>query len=274
MKIAIYGDSYGSCYLSNIRGDEVDRGKAWVEILAERYQVVNFSVPGSSVFYSYDLFLQHNQNFDYNIFLVTEPNRTTLPDEYEFPLTRHITPGAVLGFSRSVQPIARTLMTAIDSYYSLIHNQTAADTFHNLMLDSINRINQNTIIIPCFNDSVPGEFYSLNRISHNERTDSVVLTTLWDNNYYFWTLIQDGDMRWAYNDYRKCHLIEENHIILADLISDAIHNKQRKVDLNFNHFKKMSKDPEYYNMYIDLNQVNVERRLTGELHNLYNKLKK
>lgn len=272
MKIAIYGDSYGNFCLKNVQGDSNDRGKAWVEILSEKYQVVNFCVPSSSLFYSYNLFLQHNQNFDYNIFLVTEPNRITLPDEYEFPLSKHINFSATTGFKRSDNPIANNLMTAVESYYSLIHNQSAVDTFHNLMLDSISRINQNTIVIPCFNGSIPGEFYSLNRISHYEGTDSVVLTTLWDNNYRFWTPIESENSRWAYNDYRKCHLIEENNIILADLISNAIDNKQCKVDLNFNQFKKMSKDIEYYHMYIDLNQIWCERAMTGEMYNLYNKL--
>ena len=35
MKIAIYGDSFGDFSLENIPGDDLDRGKAWVELFAE-----------------------------------------------------------------------------------------------------------------------------------------------------------------------------------------------------------------------------------------------
>lgn len=272
MKIAIYGDSYGNCFLTNFKGDEVDRGKAWVEILADRHQVKNFSVAGSSLFYSYDLFLQHNQNFDYNIFLVTEPNRITLPDEYEFPLSKHAGISTINGFKRTNNIKNNNIITMVESYYSLIHNQKVTDTFHNLMLDNIHRINQNTLIIPCFNDSVPGEYYTLNSISGYEWSDSVILKTLRNNKFFNWAPIEEGNTRWTYNEYKKCHLTEENNIILADLISNAIDNRQYKIDLNLDQFKKMSKDIEYYYMYIDLNQVYSERRLNGELYSLYNKL--
>ena len=41
MKIAIYGDSFGNTVLENIEDDNIDRGLAWVELLAKKYEVVN-----------------------------------------------------------------------------------------------------------------------------------------------------------------------------------------------------------------------------------------
>ena len=102
MKIAIYGDSFGNSMIeTSIESKDQDtRGKAWVELLADNYDVTNFCYPGSSLFYSYQLFLKNNQKFDYNIFLVTEPNRITLPDEFDIlPMSKHINLSFVHAFN-------------------------------------------------------------------------------------------------------------------------------------------------------------------------------
>jgi len=272
MKIAVYGDSYGMHYLNNLKDDVLDRGKSWIELLEEKYQVTNFCVNGSSFFYSYKLFLENNQNFDYNILLVTEPNRITLPDEYELPLSKHVTPGTLSGFGRSENVITNTLISSINSYYNIIHNREAVYISHNLMLENIIRLNKKTIIIPCFKTSTTDKSYSLNCISAYELQDSEFLRKLKYKSYHPWTAIKDENTKWTYNDYRKCHLNEENNKILFNLIYDAINNNKQRINLDLKQFVKASKDIEYYHLYIDLNQVHHERRLNGELHNLYNKL--
>jgi len=161
MKIAIYGDSFGNSMIDDLveRIDRDTRGKAWVELLADEYDVTNFAQTGSSLFYSYKLFLENNQKFDCNIFLVTDPNRITLPNEFDIPpLTKHINLGLLKyledTYSNS-NPRLSHIVSALKSYYAIVHNFHAVDIFHNLMLENINRINKNTIIIPCFNHSIP-----------------------------------------------------------------------------------------------------------------------
>ena len=184
MKIAIYGDSFGNSLIEPLKEyKECDtRGKAWVELFQDDYEVTNFSYPGSSLFYSYKLFLENNQKFDYNIFLVTEPNRITLPDEFDIrPLSKHINLGIIHSlnhkYSSKVTNDSRLdiIISALQSYYAIVHNEHAINIFHNLMLENINRINQNTIIIPCFNQSMPNTQVSLNSISSYEFKESKVI---------------------------------------------------------------------------------------------------
>jgi len=286
MKIAIYGDSFGSSMIDSLL-EEKDcdtRGNAWVEHLSEIHEVTNYSYPGSSLFYNYKLFLENNQNFDYNIFLITEPNRITLPDnpilitdDNKPGLTKHINLGIVDSFDRFLNSDNDThnlnlIISALKSYYSFIHNQEAVDTFHNLMIDNIKKINRNTITIPCFTFSIPNTEISLNCISNYELSNFEIVEFLREKEYFLWTPIEDVTGKWTYSDYRKCHLNEENHKKLFDLINDAIINKQQTINLDLNQFVKASKDVEYYYFYVDLNQLWFERRLNGELHNLYNKL--
>ena len=280
MKIAIYGDSFGNSMINDTveRIDRNTRGKAWVELLADDYDVTNFAHTGSSLFYSYKLFLENNQKFDYNIFLVTESNRITLPDEFDIPpLTKHINLSFVDSLKHTYSSNATSdsrltyIISALESYYAIVHNDHAVDIFHNLMLENINRINQNTIIIPCFNDSIPNTEVSLNSISGYEFYDSKVMYYLKEKNYCNFTPIEDENGKWTYNDYRKCHLNEENNKILFNLINDAIINKQQTININLKQFVKASKDIEYYYYLIRLSDGH-QTGLNGELHNLYSKL--
>lgn len=284
MKIAIYGDSFGSSMIeSSVERKDCDtRGKAWVELLADNYNVTNFSYPGSSLFYSYQLFLEYNQKFNYNIFLITSQDRITLPDDFDVkPIYKHINLKLVQYFRNqflnqgSKDSNLDLIIFALESYYKIIHNEQAVDIYHNLMIENINRINQNTIIIPCFNHSIPNTPFSLNLISEYEFSDSKVMKTLTHNKCFDWTIIEDENGKWTFNDYRKCHLNEENNKILFNLIEKAIINKQQTINLDLNQFSKMSKDIEFYHYLIRLDKpwsyLN-ESRLNGELHNLYNKL--
>jgi len=286
MKIAIYGDSFGNSMIeTSIESKDQDtRGKAWVELLADNYDVTNFCYPGSSLFYSYQLFLKNNQKFDYNIFLVTEPNRITLPDEFDIlPMSKHINLSFVHAFNHRFSSKTTNdsrldpIISAIESYYSFIHNEHAINIFHNLMIENINRINQNTIIIPCFNQSIPDAQVSLNSICAYEFKESKVMEILTDNDCRNWKIFNDENGKWTYSDYRKCHLNEENNKKLFEIIVDAIINKQQTINLDLNQFSIATKDIEYYHYLIKLDKqwdkaYSNETRLNGELHNLYNKL--
>jgi len=103
MKIAVYGDSFGNLYSNNIPGDNLDRGKSWVDVLEKKYLITNYSKSASSLFYSYDLFLTHNKDYDYNIFLVTEPNRLTLNNVDDNSFLKHVNAGILDFFKKSVE---------------------------------------------------------------------------------------------------------------------------------------------------------------------------
>jgi hypothetical protein len=66
MKIAIYGDSYGSMVPSN---STLNPKMPWFELLTHYYDVTNYSKGGSSLYYSYKMFLENKHKHDKNIIL-------------------------------------------------------------------------------------------------------------------------------------------------------------------------------------------------------------
>lgn len=273
MKIAVYGDSFACCNLINIPGDNLDRGKSWVEVLEEKYTITNFSKTASSLFYSYDLFLKNNKDFDYNIFLVTEPNRLTLNNVDDDSVLKHINVSVLDFFKKSTELDNNAnylkIINGIEMYYTYIHNQKQTDICHSLLVDNITKINPNTLIVPCFENSTPGKSLykkSLSYISDNEIFTG--LMALKDKGYERWKLIDD---KWSFSDYRKCHLSEENNKILADNIINSINNKETLLDININDYQKITKDFEFYFMKRTLGYNGIkESRFNGELDNLFN----
>ena len=270
MKIAIYGDSFGDFSLENIPGDDLDRGKAWVELFAENHEVTNFSASGSSLFYSYDLFCKHNKEFDYNIFLVTESNRITINSPYE-RLT-HININSINFYrNTNLNPEEKKIIDAIENYYSIVHNQDYVNTCHRLMVDSLITINPNTIIIPVFGESLMGSY--LNSLIFLSDWELCHITGKLNNkNYIQWKLI--GDTGWSFVDYKKCHLTEENNKILYDKLIECINNKfTGLLNISINDFKQSHKDFEFYFrkvFYTDTGAIYT--RFNGELRNLCNTL--
>lgn len=280
MKIAVYGDSFGNSMLENLDNDNVDRGLAWVELLEQKYEVVNFAESGSSLIYSYDLFLKNNKDFDYNIFLVTEPNRITLPSHANVFDIKHVNFSALSTFRENrfrkdvnEQKIIDNITQAIWGYYSYIHDNNYSDIIHKLMVDNILNINKNTLLIPCFHNSKVDNADPIIKIAHFEMSKSNIHNVLSSNNIKLCKIIEDGQLKWFYNDYRKCHITEENNKILFDYIDNAIINNQNKLNLNINDFKYATKDYEFYffKSIINDNALPTVSRLNGELHSLYNK---
>lgn len=66
MKIAIYGDSYACmCPTDTKLNDQLP----WFKLLNDHADITNYSVGGSSLHYSYKMFLEHKNKYDKNIVL-------------------------------------------------------------------------------------------------------------------------------------------------------------------------------------------------------------
>jgi hypothetical protein len=157
----------------------------------------------------------------------------------------------------------KKIVDGLLGYYSYIHNQKYTDTCHALMVNSIISINQNSLIIPCFPTSIPGNT-SLVEITDYELLDQVLY--LKDKGYRPWKLI---DNKWTFADYRKCHLTEENNKILFNIIINRINdNINGIVNINVNDFQVSQKDIELYFRKIVFNNGVNDSRFNGELQNL------
>lgn len=280
MKIAIYGDSFGNTELKNIQGDNISRGFAWVELLAKKYDVVNFSESGSSLMYSYELFLKNNKDFDYNIFLVTSENRITVPPHsYLGNWFKHINFSSIELYKNNKydpDPIKQIQITdtinAIEGYYKFLYNDTHVHITHKLIIDSISNINKNTLIIPCFKTEFINSL-SLNDITCHEFSKSNTHYKI-HSKYVNFPIVNDENGKWTCGDYRKCHLSEENNLILFDYIDNAIINNQTLLNLNINDFTPILKDYEFYFYMIKFkdNSLPSVKRFNGELNNFVSTL--
>lgn len=76
MKIAIYGDSYACMYPKDTTlNDQLP----WFKFLNDYAVVTNYSVGGSSLYYSYETFLENKNKYDKNIVLGSFPGRSYAP---------------------------------------------------------------------------------------------------------------------------------------------------------------------------------------------------
>lgn len=158
MKLGIYGDSYADCPAAN--------NTSWVNVLAgllsrnnDNVKVFNHARGGSSVYFSYKKFLAtHHQN-DLNIFLVTEPNR--YPGKFkpsfisqEFYITSTLNVEHLESdFDSKLTQDEKEFLNNLRSWFK-VNPESYTNDMSDIMIGNIERLNPNTIIYPCFIDSL------------------------------------------------------------------------------------------------------------------------
>jgi hypothetical protein len=232
MKIGIFGDSYGDENLTQAKCI------GWPTILSNRgYTIANFSKSGSSFYYSYKLYERHHKEFDKNIFLVTHPSRIHV-NSFNVEQFKHVNPATLTEFisiaSKNKDKYNLKILQAVISYYQLIHNYEYAVDAQNALLSQI--LNHNTIVIPCFSDSI-----------------KMTETSLFDwfekeNRFLKYNKLIEVTTKQGLKieDSRVCHLTEENNVVLANLIEDAIKTDKVKLDLSIDQVVKPIKGINYY----------------------------
>ena len=209
MKIGIFGDSYGD--------DSWPENKtyaSWIDHLRKDYTVENFSISGSSLYYIKLKFDVTFQNFDKIIFLVTNPGRYYINLDVKSEVIKHCTSGP-----RLERHLKDSRLSQYDKKKLKIFREFSIHVqdwdreyyFHNLMIQDIKNKKNNTILIPCFNKSMPTINQSLFTISSSE-------------NY---KIPKDGI------DYRVCHLNEQNNFFLYLNVKNSLLNNLTTVNLKF-----------------------------------------
>jgi hypothetical protein len=222
MKIGIFGDSYGDPNWLGQRAVQEDTNLkknkpyfGWYDYLGNDFQVENFSMSCSSLYYSKTLFDQTYSNYDKILFLVTEPGRYYFHNHdtdnlylKHFAgmnrLERHINDS-----KRSREDIKK--LKIFRDYIINVRNWDLEIYFHNLMVDDIKNKRTDVLIVPCFLNSMPGATKSLHCISLSENLKR-----------------QFDDI-----DYRICHMNEKNNFQFYQNIRDALVNNLKEVNLNF-----------------------------------------
>lgn len=215
MKIGIFGDSFGD-------DSEKPVGyTSWIDILKQQHDVKNFSQGGCSVWFLYQNILKNYDQFDKIIFLVTEPQRITIPAHSPI-MWKHMT----ISFSENLKNkpheswYSEKHIKGIDvlyNYYTQIHDFDMHEKFAELMLKDLQANYKNIIYYPCFHHS-PYTF------------DDVPLVVATD--YELSQLNIKNKPKDLHHDARVCHFKENNHHLIAQLFLDRINGINSKLDIS------------------------------------------
>jgi len=250
MKIAVFGDSFAAtdCY-SYSR----DPGPSWVEILSKNFDVTCFAEGGSSFYFSYKNLLDNANEFNYLILCVTDYWRMSLSNDLSTLISGsnflHVSGINGVNYIHSKIKNAKNISIvekqkllemadSIKKYFLYWRQNEEVKTFHNLMIDYLERNYKNIILIPCFknsygDDSPNNDIVSLFEISNNELRSKGFFDKFPDA-FSNTPPLKEFNGRML-TDYRKCHLSQENNLILANIISNAVQN-------NFSGRLKLDKD--------------------------------
>lgn len=248
MKIAIYGDSHGDCNYHRWQRHAPHIGLGWPEILSKYHTVENFSEGGTGLWYSFVKFLENNQKFDLNIFLPSQNTRFSiyLPESKK---TLHMVPGWQDGMNirskkiRKDTPIDNSILEAAAGYVDHILDYKKEEYTGKLLIKEIHNIRPNTIIIDCFR-----EFVSYVSIDF----EPIVLCDLNDmelrhwGHHWHWFRTRARAKSNMIEDFRKCHLADENNEMIAKKILGCIENNENVVRLTKADFVPPSKPITHY----------------------------
>jgi len=240
MKVAVFGDSYAD---ENIVKSKFNY-KSWVEILREKYypDLTCYGTSASSLYFSYDLFLEHQNKFDKIIFIYTGAGRITIPKYIKFKedprnSIEHINKHTNSHIMYHVANIAtaedhlldhHNLMTeegalatkAAVEYFKYLYDFEYELKMHNLMKDSIKAIRNDVVGIDITPHGQP---------KHGQPKP----LGLFDISMYESPIsIDKSDWMKKYIDCRTCHLSPRNNEILADKIFEWCNGKPVHIDLN------------------------------------------
>jgi hypothetical protein len=233
MKIAVFGDSYT---ITNVMPGNEHLGLSWVEHLALSHEVTNFGESGTAFQWSYELFLENKDKFDYCILVVADPGRVYIKALQDIPnkIKGHFfaSPEHIQAF-KSITTDERILkiLDSIDFWYNNWRDHTFEYHLRTLMVRDLLTYD-NILVIPGFPLSVEG----YGEIYQN-------LTDI-----QFWELLQlDPNFNvHMMGCKRKCHLSEENNLVLFELVKQAIENKDKILKLDISKFKKPARSIDFY----------------------------
>ncbi len=222
MKIAIFGDSYSSTY------SYIDENPypSWSIMLAEEFDVTNFSENGSSLYYMKRLFDEHQTNFDKIVFCITGPGRLefkidTLESYPELtPWYQHISTIHIIKDRLKIPQLTELDKKRYKILYEyLLEIQDfEQEQYHHLMMvkDIINQ-RPDALLIPAFPTSLMDQTECLEHITRFE--DKVF----------------DKEAG-TYKDSRLCHMSLENNKIVFSIVKEAISNNKTRINLDIKQF--------------------------------------
>lgn len=239
IKLAIFGDSFGDDTGLWGSGKFENVGPSWIDYIrsTDKYEVTNFAYGGSNLYYSKKFFDQHYEKFDEIVFLITHPLGRLEFKKFEKELInlpkQFFNINTVLSLEKesyTFTEFENSLLNAVKDYYIYVQNDEFDLAVHHAMLDDIKVKFPKVILIPCFHDSFLDNKVGLIDIAQKEQK--------------FFGLGDGIPNSKNFADARKCHLCEENHLILGKKILEFLQGNP--VVLNIHDFVNPTKNKEHY----------------------------
>jgi len=215
-KLAIYADSHG---VSNVAGTHltsisVNSQLSWFEYLMNDYDITNYSLGGSSTYYSFNNFLNTHHSYDNVIFIPSSPGRIDITLE-DSSLVSAIPGFHILEDFKKYNPNSlnfKKTKAAID-YITYHYDYEKESRLNDCMIREVMRIRPDTLFVPAFGSDVwPKDALTLSVISMMEVD--------------FYKNIMDSDHQ-GYWDLRKAHLSQEHNEILYKKVKKSLENNDK-----------------------------------------------
>lgn len=153
MKIAVYGDSFAEPVQFGYKGFDF----LWCNTLADKLNgsITNFAKSGTSIFYSYQKFLDTYNDYDLCIFVTTEPNRYYKSLGLSSGTSYHVGNIDQLEFYRKRLNLSsedKQLFTWLEGWF-LSSDKAYNKCVSRLMINDIINKKSNTLVYPSFTES-------------------------------------------------------------------------------------------------------------------------
>jgi hypothetical protein len=229
MKIGIFGDSFADDYNmwpSHFEGV----GPSWIDYIRnQNIEVDNYASGGSGLYYSYEKFISSFEKYDRIIFLVSTPGRITISKNGEY--------GHWFSLNQVEKELAacfdyekKVRLNAIYSYFKYVKNDQFDNLVHDMLIERILKTHDKVLMIPSFGWSRIQELTPFVSISEFEAA--------------FWNLTEVLPNDKNLYDARKCHMCEENNLMVGEEVFNWI--KTDKFNIDSKKFRKPIREFEHY----------------------------
>jgi len=236
--LLIFGDSFSAPYEEKLnyinRPDIVRKHNSLITFQTVLEQsnrfssIKNFSVNGCSLWYQYLQFKEHYTGKETVVWFVTNPGR--LYHQRYGHLSSYASADTMLQILDNSDPERSRWADIAKHYFLYVQNWEQVTFEHMLLLERIQK-ECSAVLVPCFEDSIHNEIFTTK--------NSLLDISIKEQSYWGSPYIQDLTKNCV--DIRKGHMIEQNHIILANKILDAIDN-QTHVYIDVDDFEEPTKE--------------------------------
>ena len=157
-------------------------------------------------------YLKNHSRFDKIIFLVTAPDRITLPDDSPLQVIKHVNYHHCKVWAEKTTGEQKQDYKLIVDYYEKIHNTKQSMLFYSLAINHIRELRPDCLLYPCFENKYVSGFPLFNITKFED--DSIGMNDKKRIEFY------QNQLR----DSRLCHMTGENNYIVAEMFESLIKN--------------------------------------------------